>query len=975
MYNYFQDLNTLHVNNMPPRAYFIPKDSMLLLNGTWSFRYFDSVELLPEDLNIWDIEIGKETIPVPSVWQIHGYDKHQYTNVRYAIPVDPPFVPRENPCAIYERKFDIAKDADKKYYINFDGVDSCYYLWLNGQFVGYSQVSHSTSEFDISKYIVDGSNTIRVLVLKWCDGTYLEDQDKFRTSGIFRDVYLLTRPKNHISDLQIRAIPTNDFKSGDLSIAVKYSEEAFPIDVKVYTPCGNEIASVKFQDKTSIHLDDIKLWDAEHPRLYKIVLQANGETIENLQGFRKIYIENNVLMINGVPIRFRGVNRHDSSPFVGPALDRDFVINELKLMKELNINSIRTSHYPNNPWFYDLCDKYGFYVISESDIETHGIQAHRGKMDNEDYSIYARDPRFREPILDRVQRNLIINQNHTSIVIWSMGNESGYGENFENALAWCRQFDNSRLLHFESFYNKPDDFEADMSLFDLYSRMYPSIEEYTEILSSNKFKKPCVLCEYIHAMGNGPGDAEDYWQLFDKYPNACGGFVWEWCDHAFILNNDKDDLRFGYGGDFGEIQHDGNFCVDGIVTPDRRIKTGALEIKNVYRPLRARLENNKLVIKNTMEFTNAYDEYTAKLTLQVNGCAKESVELDLSGLNAKSEKQFDIPFNIPDGKVNLLLETFNKEAKPLLAKGERLGVCQLNVKECICELPDVDLPAPKFSDERFSTKIYGDNFEITYNKRSACFDSIKIANVEMLQEPAHFITMRAPTDNDRNIKNMWYMARYNMSPIRSYDTCVKQENNYVSIKTHIGLCPISVGKVLDADVCYKIFGDGSIDVCIDAEKHPIYPFLPRFGIRLMLKKGFNDLEYKGYGPYESYIDKRQASYYGKFSSTVDKEYQDYINPQEHGSHYGTRWLSLSCTCGAKIEVASPSGISFNASKYSVEELERKAHDFELEESPYTNLILDAEMAGIGSNSCGPELLEKYRYEGKFSACMRIKFSK
>ena len=288
---------------------------------------------------------------------------------------------------------------------------------------------------------------------------------------------------------------------------------------------------------------------------------------------------------------------------------------------------------------------------------------------------------------------------------------------------------------------------------------------------------------------------------------------------------------------------------------------------------------------------------------------------------------------------------------------------------------DVNLPAPEFSDERFSTKIYGDNFEITYNKRSACFDSIKIANVEMLQEPAHFITMRAPTDNDRNIKNMWYMARYNMSPIRSYDTYVKQENNYVSIKTHIGLCPISVGKVLDADVCYKIFGDGSIDVCIDAEKHPIYPFLPRFGIRLMLNKGFNDLEYKGYGPYESYIDKRQASYYGKFSSTVDKEYQDYIKPQEHGSHYGTRWLSLSCPCGAKVEVTSPSGISFNASKYSVEELERKAHDFELEESPYTNLILDAEMAGIGSNSCGPELLEKYRYEGKFSACMRIKFSK
>lgn len=973
MNQYYQNLNILHVNTMPPRAYFIPENSMLPLNGTWSFRYFESVELLPENLNIWNIDIGDNTIPVPSVWQIHGYDSQQYTNVRYPIPVDPPYVPRDNPCGIYEREFDVEIDTQKSYYINFDGVDSCYYLWLNGQFVGYSQVSHSNSEFDVSKYLVHGTNKMRVLVLKWCDGTYLEDQDKFRSSGIFRDVYMLTRPISHIQNMIVHSIPSDNFKDGNISISLEYSNDVFEAEAKLYSPTGKELASTRFTNSCTISVSNIELWNAEHPTLYKLVINANGETIIDYQGFRRIYIDGNVVMLNGVPLRFRGVNRHDSSPFVGPAIDKESALQDLRLMKELNINSIRTSHYPNAPWFYELCDKYGFYVIAESDIESHGTQTHRGKIDNEDFSLFARDPRFKEPILDRVQRNVINNQNRTSIIAWSMGNESGYGENFENALSWCRSYDKTRLLHYESFYNCPDDYKADPSLFDLYSRMYPRLDEMEDFLIKDPLHKPYILCEYTHAMGNGPGDTESYWQLFDKYSACCGGFVWEWCDHAYILNKKDGKYMFGYGGDFGEIQHDGNFCVDGIVSPDRKIKTGALEIKNVYRPLRARLENNKLIVKNTMEFTNAYDEYIAKLSLQVDGEISSTLELDLSGLNAKSEKTYNIPFGIPEGRIDLLLEVFNKQNKPLLANGTLLGFCQLTLKECIHELDTIDLPAPNIVDARFRTKIFNDKFEMLYDKRTACFESIKIADRELLQKPAHFITMRAPTDNDRNIKNQWYMARYDMNAIRSYETSIEQKQNCITIKTHIALCPISMGRVVDGYVSYNIYSDATIDVHIECEKFPYYPFLPRFGIRLMLSKGFKNIEYTGYGPNESYVDKRQASYFGKFNSTVDNEYQDYIKPQEHGSHYGTRQFNIKCCCGMNINIMAPRGISFNASKYEVEELASKAHNFELNESPYTNLILDATMAGIGSNSCGPELLEKYRYEGKFDTSFRIMF--
>ncbi len=977
LFSLFQDPYSLHVGCMDARASYIPENSKTCLNGDWKFRFFESVEELSESLDVTGIDVGDTTIPVPGMWELNGYGKPQYTNVRYPIPYDPPYVPRKNPCGLYETSFNINKE-DKAYYVNFDGVDSCYYLWLNGKFVGFSQVSHSNSEFDISAFVQNGTNTMRVLVLKYCFGTYLEDQDKFRTSGIFRDVFLLTRPKNHVFQLKISSDVNCSLNEGVLTVDVDYVGEKFESQIKIYSPDGKLIVENSFIDQFQLHLGNPILWNSEEPLLYKVELICNGETIVQKTGFKRIHIDKGVLFINNMPIRFRGVNRHDSNPYRGSAVTREDVLLDLRLMKEHNINAVRTSHYPNAPWVYDMFDEYGFYIIAESDIESHGTATERGGYTDKNYCQIARDERFADAILDRVQRNVIQNSNHISVFMWSLGNESGYGDNFENAARWVKKYDPIRLVHFESYINNSPPYLPDLSVLDVYSRMYPSLTEIDRYFNEGRLDKPYVLCEYIHSMGNGPGDAEEYWQMFDKHPGMCGGFVWEWCDHAYVLETINGREKFGYGGDFGEIRHDGNFCVDGVVWPDRKVSTSLKEIKNVYRPLRVSLNGKKLTVKNTQEFVEASKYYGLKASLQQEGKITQTVELDFGKIEGKQSRCVDIPFELPDtGLVQVLIETYTKKDAPFVPAGTIVGVDQVTICDnhacCKGNCQGKEFPVPQYIDNRFDVVVKGGGFEYVYDKRTACLASFKVDGKELFEKPAEINTWRAPTDNDMYIRKEWEFAYYNLQNCVTYETVVSVEDGAVLVDTHFSISPIAMGRIVDGHIKHKFFGNGRVNIDIDALKKDFeYVYLPRLGMRFFLSKAFEKIKYAGYGPYESYIDKRAASYFGEFDSTVTDLFEEYIMPQENGTHYGTRKIHLYCDCGKSFNVRSHKGISFNASHVSQEELTEKTHHTDVKESPYTILCVDAGMSGIGSNSCGPALADKFKVEGVIKANFSIK---
>ncbi len=529
---YYEDLSVLHKNTMPDRAYYIPasermdvlleerekSDRFVLLSGQWRFRYFDSIYEAKEEFwqEGFDPE-GFDLVTVPGVWQNYGFDRHQYTNTRYPFPMDPPYVPHNNPCGAYVRTFSYKKDTlAPRAFLNFEGVDSCFYVWVNGSFTGYSQVSHSTSEFEVTDLLREGDNTLAVLVLKWCDGSYLEDQDKFRMSGIFRDVYLLRRPGEGIFDYFVKAGPAADGRTGEVEISFSYLDKAVDTKVSLYDREGRLAAQGQAEaGHAAFRIENARLWNAEEPYLYTLVLETAQEVIMDQVGIREIHTRDGVLYLNGVKVKFHGTNRHDSDPVTGFTISREQLMTDLRLMKEHNINAIRTSHYPNAPWCYQLYDRLGFYVIDEADNESHGTAdiylegadwEMRSKRWNE---AIADNPAFTEATLDRTRRCVERDKNRPSVVIWSMGNECAYGCTFEEALKWTKQYDDTRLTHYESCRYVSDRRQYDYSNIDLHSRMYPALQEIHDYFAQDG-TKPYVMCEFCHAMGNGPGDLEDY---------------------------------------------------------------------------------------------------------------------------------------------------------------------------------------------------------------------------------------------------------------------------------------------------------------------------------------------------------------------------------------------------------------------------------------------------------------------------------
>ena len=983
---FHEDPQILHVGTCPIRSYYLPfadeeeshtgvSSRVFSLDGEWAFRYFESFgqAVDPEEGLCFDEE-EMGSIPVPSCWQNHGYGRHMYTNVRYPFPVDPPFVPDENPCGLYVRHFELEeKDQEARWFLNFEGVDSCFYLWVNGEFAGYSQVSHATSEFELTELLQEGDNTLAVLVLQWCDGSYLEDQDKLRMSGIFRDVYLIARPQAFLRDYFVKESFAPDFSHAQVTVELM-PEGKLDLTASLYAPDGTLVAACEHpKDSAVLEVPAPVLWNAEHPAQYTLVLETPDECIVQMVGLRKIEVIDGVVYLNGVNIKFRGVNRHDSDPVTGYTISREHALLDLALMKRHNVNAIRTSHYPNAPWFLQMCSEYGFYVIGEADMESHGMAMRYGNHSNENYADAADDPQFGEAILDRMQRSVIRDKNNAAVVIWSLGNESGWGENFEAAGRWAKEYDPSRLLHYENFLTYHKARKPDFSMLDLYSRMYASLDQVRDYFAGKDLdenlpekKLPFIQCEYIHAMGNGPGDAEDYQQLIMEYDGFCGGFVWEWCDHAVYGGTTPDNRPiYRYGGDFGEFPHDGNFCMDGLVYPDRTPHTGLLEYKNVIRPIRARRAEGKadtFILHNYLDFTNAEDFLTVSYEISQDGEVLYGGELELPHLPPHGEAEVVLPA-LPEGGVcTLLLSYATKAAGDFCTAGHALGFDEIVLHD---EPFFLDAPAEgpvELEETRDAVVLTGEKFRYVFNKHTGLFDSLVWQNRNYLEKPMGWNLYRAPTDNDQYIRHQWELAGYHRPTVKVYGVQVSRlENGGACVTCQLSIAALTVSPFLRVEAQWAIDAQGRMDASLDCRRDGRFPWLPRFGVRLFLPRDFASVEYFGYGPYESYQDKHQASHLGVYAQAVDAMHEDYLKPQENSSHWGCRYVTL--TDGAySLTASSETPFSMNVSPYTQEELAEKKHNYELTKCGQTVFCLDYKMSGVGSNSCGPELLPQYRLE-------------
>ncbi len=1063
----------------------------ILLNGSWDFKFYPNpfgIEDFTRENYSYD---GYDAIPVPGCWQMYGYDRHQYTNTEYPFPYDPPYMPSENPCGVYHRRFTLTREQCAfRQYLNFEGVDSCLYVYVNGKFVGYSQVSHSTSEFDITRFAAEGENDLTVVVLKWCDGSYLEDQDKFRMSGIFRDVYLLLRPQDHLRDYFVHTNPSEDFKTAEITVDLSFAGTPFPVRFQLTDAAGKIVAegvsggatdtpavecrsdstvdtpAVEYRSDSAvdtpavengfarsairIFLEHPVLWNAEQPYLYTLTLLCPQETIFQQVGVCRTEVRDGVVLFNGVPIKIRGTNRHDSDPVTGFTISREQAMKDLTLMKQHNINAIRTSHYPNAPWFPQLCSQYGFYVIAEADLESHGAaDIYQGGLTT--FGDIVQREIFAEAVLDRNQRNVIRDKNNPCIFIWSMGNESGYGKAFEDTGRWIKAYDPSRLLHYESSIYESGGHVNDASMLDVYSRMYPPVDFCYQYCEDESSQKPLLLCEFIHAMGNGPGDAEDYMRCIYENPRFLGGLVWEWCDHAIDMGKTIDGRKkYYYGGDFKEYPHSGNFCVDGMVSPDRIPHPALLEYKNVIRPVRARLldaSKGIVELENKLDFTDTAGYLTVEAELLRNGEAvKRYPALEVSmAPHGKAQVTFDYPKDMgmppcggsgnTDAQVHsasgdywhLNLFYVLKEDTLLVKGGSILGFDQLLIAgpaapgQSRDAIPRSSCP-PKISEDQTTIVISGKDYRYVFNKLTGTFDSIVVNQLSRLEKPLEFNIWRAPADNDRNIVHEWKKAGYDRAMARVYETQVTAGPEGTVIRCRMAIHAIQIQHILDMDIVWTILENGSLEADITALRNTQLPFLPRFGLRLFLPKDYDRVTYLGYGPYESYIDKHRASRFGKFTADVDGMYVDYIKPQEHGSRFGCTSITLASqrsgqlavstvartpeqsaaasgalmpgqlaeasgarmsgqlaeASGARMsgQLAEASGqtFSFNASRYSQEELAGKGHNFELEKGDCTVLCVDYKMSGVGSNSCGPMLMEKYQLkEPEIDFRIRLEF--
>lgn len=936
---HYENLTHISENREPQRAYYIPENegAYTLLNGEWNFKFYK------RDYDEADVEMEWDKIPVPSCWQLYGYENPNYANVRYPFPIDPPFVPSENPMGVYQREFEI-QDIDRDTYIVFEGVASCLELYINGEYVGYSQGTHLQAEFDISKFVTCGTNTVTAKVRKWCSGSYLEDQDMFRYNGIFRDVYLLSRPKGHIKDIDIRTCGNKISVLFDGTAYITLSDNG-----KVLA-CGN------FDKTAEFSVENPVLWNSEKPYLYTLTFKYQDEIITQKVGFVTYSVgENYEFLVNGVEVKLKGVNHHDSHPQNGWCMTDDEIRADLLLMKKLNMNTIRTSHYPPTPKFLDMCDEMGFYVMLENDVELHGFCSRDVGIDKyDDYKNpewVTNQPQWRDSFVERMERTYNRDKNHASIFSWSLGNESGHGEHHYAMAKYLRETDNRRLIHCEGASKAYDtlDNKVHIGNTDLHSRMYATIEEITKSAEDSEITRPYFLCEYCHAMGNSPGDVWDYWETIYKYPKLIGGCIWEWCDHVVMENGVPK-----YGGDFkGEMTHDSNFCVDGLVFADRSLKAGSLEVKAVYQYMRCEFTDSKIKVTNLYDFTNL-SEYTFTYTVEVDG---EKVYTNSGNYDVAPKATLEISVEIPKtcklgAYVNCVLTD---------KTGYQVATCQLELPVKVKKQEENKTEKVTPTETANRVVFAGDNFSYTISKHSGMIESIVKNGEEQLVAPMSLTAWRAATDNERNDKFMWgwYNSWQAENVNRLFTKAYGYEIRDNSLIVSGSIAGVARTPFLRYTITYTVFAYGEIKVELSGKIKERCVWLQRLGFEFKTPYEKDEFSYFGMGDMDNYCDMCHHTRIGRFRSDAKREFVNYVVPQEHGNHIKTKELKMA----NGLEFYGDN-FEFCVSHFTADNLEQATHQDELLNENITNIRIDYKNSGMGSHSCGQELLKQYRLDEK-----------
>ena len=922
------------------------------LNGTWQFAFLDSPLALPEDPCTLQTP---ETITVPGSWEMQGYGQMQYTNVNFPFPYNPPFVPDENPVGVYRRMFRLpAAFAGRQTRIVFEGVDSCFYLYINGQYAGFSKTPHLSASFDITEFVKeDGENELVVLVFQMCDASYLEDQDKWRHHGIFRDVLLTSFADTRIEDVVADASLDQDNVTGTLKVEVAVTG-AQEVQLRLMDGEQEMVSQVlqvnKGRAQADIRLPGIRPWTAETPNLYTLLLEIPGQAEAVRLGFRRVEIIGERLFVNGKSIKIKGVNRHDTHETLGSVMPVDLLLRDALIIKRNNMNAVRTAHYPTDPRFLDICDEVGLYVIDEADIECHGVTSFSH------YDLMAKDPVWEAQFVDRGVRMVQRDRNHPSVIFWSLGNESGYGHNHVQMAKAMRELDASRPIHYER------DEEGETA--DMISQMYTSIPNLIAH-GKQKGKKPFFLCEYAHAMGLGPGNLEDYWQAIYQYDRLIGGCVWELVDHGIKQVTEDGQQYYAYGGDFGEHPHDRNFCVDALLYPDRSPHTGMKEYKHVLHPVRAEIKDEAighLRLKNLFDFTSL-SELALEYFVEKDGQVYAQGRAALKGAPGRTANLRLSLGDYPRGSLLRLRYTY--VTTPHWAEAGHVVAQEQLPLALGHEAPKASLPPRALSLARDARSITVTSGQAAYRftREGKGLAGILFGGSQMLKEPLTGNLFRATTDNDRGFANMarrWQTRGLDKPLLRLTRFEAEEAGDSIRVFVSTVMAPKSLPPILTLDQAFTFLPDGRVLLEATYVPQGIQEdlYLPRLGLRFQMPGQYDRLTWLGRGPHESYPDMKTGALIGKYQATVQDTHEPYVYPQENGSHQDTSCVMVHSLAGQGLVIASKEGFAFSAHDYSIEQLEAARHTYDLQPGDFTEVLLDGVMGPLGSNSCGPEPLKE-----------------
>lgn len=995
MFKDLSNLDVLHRNRMESRAYFLSysnrndavsfergrTDCFRLLNGTWKFSYSQYPELSPPDFydKSYDTS-GWDDIAVPGNWQVQGYGYPHYTDLIYPFPIDPPNIPSKNPTGCYRRDFSIPKSwGGKNIILRFEGVDSGFHLWVNGEFIGYSQGSRMPSEFDVTGFVnFSGINSLSVRVYQFTDGTYLEDQDMWWLSGIFRDVSLIAREPVHINDFFIKAGLDEQYRDGFLNIeaVVKNTSEknadGFKLQYELLDRNGTVVCyetstiavrkNAAANSSISMKISSPEKWSAETPNLYTLLLCLKDENdnvvevIPQYVGFRNVELKNGNFLINGAAVMLRGVNRHEAHPDLGRAVPFENMVKDVILMKQHNINAVRTSHYPDDPRFYDLCDKYGLYVMDEADLECHGFEPIG------EYDKITNDPQWEAAYVDRAVRMMERDKNHPSIIMWSLGNESSFGCNFKAMSKWVHERDNTRLVHYEE--------DREGTAVDVMSTMYTNHQKLEELGQLENTDKPHILCEFGHAMGNGPGGVREYWDIFYKYKRLQGGFIWEWADHGLRQFNEEGRPYFAYGGDFGDFPNNSNFCCDGLVQPDRTPSPGLVEYKKIIAPVKLSEEDivqGKIRVENLHDFISL-DVYQLSYSVVGDGKALESGIVSLPAVNPYESRVFTLPVKT-DEKYNLYtdlwlnVQVVTKEDSLWAAKGHIVAWEQFRLP--FAEKTVIDIDKDRFEELRVSEDISrvcidGLNFSCVFDRQEARLSELTFENTAVMESGPMFNIWRAPIDNDMYVVEQWKKKSVNNVLTRVDGFKLNKGEGFVEITADKLISPPNGYWALELKESYLIYGNG--DIVFRASGCPrgrLPESFPRLGYEMKLPSPMQHVSWYGRGPGESYADSKSANLIGIYHKNVDDMFFNYVYPQENGNRTDVKWCALRDERGTGMFFSAEDVMDFSCFNYTKEDIENAKHTTDLIKQDFVSLYVDYRQRGLGSNSCGPVPLKEH----------------